>query len=138
MSLDVWLTIKRDEPTEADKAIKLLRDNGFDDFADELCHHPHGDITVFDANYTHNCNAMACEAGIYDCVWRPGEHGITHARQIIEPLKAGIELMRSEPERFKAFNPKNGWGSYETFLPWLSHYLSACEEYPDAEVSVSR
>lgn len=93
---------------------------------------------VYDANYTHNCNLMAMEAGIYGEVWRPDEIGITKAAQLIEPLERGIALMRADPERFRAMNPTSGWGSYETFVPWLERYLDACREFPDADVSVSR
>lgn len=93
---------------------------------------------VFSANYTHNCNKMADEAGIYQHVWRPEELGITKAAQLIEPLRAGIARMEAEPERFIALNPENGWGSYDTFLPWLRAYLRACEANPDSDVSVSR
>ena len=92
----------------------------------------------FDANITHNLVNMASEAGIYGVVWRPEENGITKGRQLIEPLEAGIALLRSDPERFKRFNASNGWGLYENFVPWLEKYLLACKEYPDANVSVSR
>lgn len=92
----------------------------------------------FSSNITHNLNRMAGEAGIYDIIWRPEENGITKAEQLIEPLKKGIELMRSDPERFKKFNPSNGWGTYDDFIPWLEEYLIACESYPDATVKVSR
>jgi hypothetical protein len=81
---------------------------------------------------------MASEAGIYVHLWRPEEINIKLAGELIEPLRAGIELMESDPERFKAFNPPNGWGSYQRFVPWLRSYLRACEANPDAEISVSR
>ena len=93
---------------------------------------------VFGANITHNLGKMANEAGIYEIVWRPGEVGIKTAGQLIEPLRAGIELMAGDPVRFMAFDSPNGWGLYENFLPWLRRYLAACEEYPDAGVGVSR
>ena len=92
----------------------------------------------FDANYTHNCGTMAAAAGIYECVWRPDENGIATAAQLIEPLRAGIAAMKADPAKFRAFDPPNGWGSYATFLPWMEKYLAACEEHPDATVSVSR
>ena len=94
--------------------------------------------TVFDANITHNLGAMAEEAGIYKHLWRPEEIGITKASQLIEPLREGIALMKIEPLRFEKHNPTNGWGSYKDFVPWLERYLAACEEYPDADVGVSR
>lgn len=92
----------------------------------------------YSANITHNLNRMAEEAGIYQHVWRPEELGITHARQLIEPLRLGIALMRSEPARFRALDAPNGWGKYDAFVPWLERYLAACEMYPDATVEVSR
>lgn len=93
---------------------------------------------VFWANYTHNCNTMAKEAGIYMQVWRPEEVGITKASELIPHLEAGIALMESDPPRFEALNPENGWGSYKTFVPWLKKYLEACRENPDATIEVSR
>jgi hypothetical protein len=93
---------------------------------------------VFSANITHNLGKMAEAAGIYKHLWRPEEIGITTTGQLIEPLKAGIALMESDPGRFKKFNASNGWGMYEHFMPWLHEYLEACEKYPDATVEVSR
>lgn len=94
--------------------------------------------TVFSANYTHNVNTMADLAGLYKPIWRPEEVGINKAAQLIEPLRKGIAEMEEEPGKFIALNPDNGWGSYETFLPWLKKYLQACLDNPDAEIKVSR
>ena len=93
---------------------------------------------VYSANITHNLTRMADAAGIYEPLWMPDEIGITKAGQLIEPLERGIALLRSDPDRFKAYNPENGWGSYDGFVPWVERYLDACREYPDADVSVSR
>lgn len=93
---------------------------------------------VYWANITHNLGRMANEAGIYEHLWRPGEIGIEKAAQLIEPLTAGLALMKSDPARFKAFDASNGWGTYEHFLPWIEKYLEACRENPDATVKVSR
>ena len=92
----------------------------------------------FQANITHNLNKMAREAGIYEACWRPEEIGITKAEQLIEPLEHGIERLKAEPERFKQFNPSNGWGDYDGFIQWLENYLAACIEHPNAEITVSR
>ena len=92
----------------------------------------------YDANITHNLGAMAQEAGIYQHCWRPEEIGITTAAQLIEPLRAGIALMKSDPPRFKKHNAANGWGLYEHFVPWVEKYLAACEENPTATIRVSR
>ena len=92
----------------------------------------------YSGNFTHNAGAMAEAAGIYTAMWRPEEIGITHARQLIEPLRAGIALMESDPPRFKKHDAPNGWGTYEQFLPFAKEYLAACEAEPNARVSVSR
>lgn len=94
--------------------------------------------TLYSRNITHNLGKMADEAGIYKCLWRPDEIGITHARQIIEPLAAGVTLLATEKRRFEAFNSPNGWGLWVSFLPFCIDYLQACRDYPDALVRVSR
>lgn len=95
-----------------------------------------GSETVFSSNITHNLGAMAEEAGIYKHCWRPEEIGITKASELIEPLTKAIADMKADPERFKKYNAKNGWGLYEHFLPWLEQYLEACKDNPETEVSV--
>ena len=122
MSLDVWLT----QPVICPH-----------------CHHsltPEGDEgrTVYDANITHNLGRMAQEAGIYQHLWRPEELGLTKAGQLIEPVRKGLELMKSDSDRFSQFNAPNGWGLYKNFVPWVERYLTACEENPDADIHVSR
>lgn len=95
-------------------------------------------VSIFDANITHNLNKMADAAGIYQDLWRPEEIGITKAGQLIEPLKKGLAEMKSDPDKFRALEPENKWGTYDRFIPWIEKYLAACEENPDAEIEVSR
>lgn len=93
---------------------------------------------VYWANITHNLSKMADEAGIYEALWRPDEHGMTHAHQLIEPLRAGLAKLKADPEHYETFNAPNGWGMYHHFVPFVEDYLGACEKYPDAKVRVSR
>jgi len=93
---------------------------------------------VYSAKITHNLGSMAKEAGIYSYLWRPDEIGITRAHELIAPLTEAVKLMESNPGRFKAHNPPNGWGDYEGFLRWIKEYLDACKENPGAEIKVSR
>jgi hypothetical protein len=81
---------------------------------------------------------MAKEAGVYQHLWRPEEIGITKAAQLVEPLRAAVALLKSDPARFEQHNAPNGWGMYKHFVPFVENYLAACERNPDAEVSVSR
>lgn len=89
---------------------------------------------VFHRNITHNLGQMADVAGIYKCLWRPDESGITKASQCIEPLKAGLLLLVSDPDGFRKHDSPNGWGLYIHFLPFVTAVLMACMEYPDADV----
>jgi hypothetical protein len=98
----------------------------------------HCGSSLFDANITHNLGGMALDAGIYEPLWRPEEIGVKRAHKLIEPLRAGLALLRSDPERFERLEPENKWGTYADFVPWVEEYLAACERYPLAEVSVSR
>ena len=91
---------------------------------------------IFTRNITHNLNKMADEAGIYECLWRPEEIGITHANQIIDPLEKGLALMVANKARFEAFNSPNGWGRYERFIRFCADYLQACRDNPNAAVQV--
>lgn len=94
--------------------------------------------TVFDYSITHNLGTMASEAGIYAQLWRPEGLGIYKAKDLIEPLRNGLQLLRSDPERFKTFNPENGLGRYENLVEFVSNYLTACENNPESQISVSR
>ena len=95
---------------------------------------------VYESNITHNLNLMAREVSedFYKTLWRPEELNLTTAEQLIPMLTAGLNTLLSDPERFKKFNPSNGWGSYERLVEFVDHYLHACKETPNAEVRASR
>lgn len=93
---------------------------------------------VHEQNITHNLTAMASEAGIYKCVWRPDENGVEYAWQLTEPLTEAIADMKARPEHYEQFNAPNGWGLYKHFLHWLEKLLSACKEWPEARIEVCR
>lgn len=93
---------------------------------------------VYEANITHNLGQMADEAGIYTALWRPEEMSAVFARDLIEPMQAGLALLKSDRPRFEKFNAPNGWGKYEHFVPFVERYLQACEANPNAIVKVSR
>lgn len=97
-----------------------------------------GGTAVYDANITHNLNSMAEAAGIYKELWRPEELQITHAAQLIEPLRKGLKWLRENKAEAEKYNAANGWGLYEHFVPFVEKYLAACEEHPDAAIGVSR
>ena len=96
------------------------------------------DECVYDANITHNLNAMAEEAGIYKHLWRPEELGATTAADIANGLRQGLHKLVECPTHFEQFNSPNGWGMYEHFVPFVAKYLEACVAYPSAIIRISR
>ena len=152
MSLDVYLTMKNVRLDLSGSRI-FIRENGqtkevtreewdrrFPDREPVVikAEDDTSDQEVYSANITHNLAPMAREAGIYQCLWRPDEIEIKKAGDLIEPLKDGLALLQSDPKRFKAFNPSNGWGDYEGLLRFVGGYLTACYWFPEADISVWR
>ncbi len=93
---------------------------------------------LLDVNITHNLGAMAEEAGIYRCLWRPEELGITKANQMIVYLKLALKDLRNRPEYFYKFTPVNGWGTYSGFVSAVDAILQGCIEYPASNIKVCR
>src|SRR4051812_18690792 len=87
------------------------------------CNHCGNGVNVFNANITHNLNRMAGVAGIYQHVWRPEELGIIQAKDLIEPLRNGLQKLKNNPIYYKQYESPNGWGLYDNFVPWLEKYL---------------
>lgn len=94
--------------------------------------------SVYSANITHNLGAMAGAAGLYWGLWHPEEIGIATAGQLIPLLRSGLKTLEADPDKFRAMNPDNGWGSYEGLLRFVRAYLQACVDYPGAAVRASR
>ena len=93
---------------------------------------------VFSRNITHNLSTMADAAGIYKVLWRPDENGFILGKDCIQPLSAGLLELVCHKKKFEKFNSPNGWGMYEHFVPFVTEVLSACSEFPEAIVRVSR
>lgn len=150
MSLDVYLILP-DAPSVRPEGILIRRDGATVEISreewDELCpdREPsvltsqlYEETEVYWANITHNLTNMAKEAGLYDVLWRPDEHGIERAEQLVEPLREGFLRLASGRDHFERFSPPNGWGDYHGLLRFTAAYLDACEQWPDAKVRVSR
>lgn len=93
---------------------------------------------IFHDNLTHNLGKMADACDLYRYLWRPDENNIEYAHQLITPLTLGIQRLISDPEVYKKYNPKNGWGSYDGFLLFCNKLLEKCIQFPKAKVSVWR
>ena len=58
------------------------------------------------------------------------------AGDVIPVLEAATLAMHSDPAKFRALNPPNGWGSYEGALESLCWLLEMCKEHPKAKVEI--
>jgi hypothetical protein len=100
--------------------------------------------SVYSNNITHNLGKMAgavkLENGktLYEVLWRPDEHGFKTAKDISELLDEGWNILLSDPEKYKKYNPENGWGSYDGLVQFVYKYRNACWDNPDADLSISR
>lgn len=105
-------------------------------------------VSVYTDNITHNLGKMAnavkigaefgSELTLYDVLWRPDEHGFTKAKDIADWLDLAFNLLLSEPETYKQYNPENGWGNYEGLVNFVYKYRNACWDNPEAQLRVSR
>ena len=101
-------------------------------------------VSVYSNNITHNLGKMASEVKLsngktlYDVLWRPDEHGFYYAKEISELLDEGWNILLSDPEKYKRYNPENGWGSYEGLCNFVYNYRNACWDNPEAEVRTCR
>lgn len=53
-------------------------------------------------------------------------------------LRTAVAAMEADPDTYRAMNPANGWGNYETCLGFLRGLVEDFTAYPDATVVVSR
>lgn len=90
-------------------------------------------IWAYDWNYTTNCAPMwrAAGANLAEFDGKP-------AGECAEILRDAIAELVANPEKYRAMDPENGWGSYDSLLPALRKLLEGFDEAPRAIVRVSR
>lgn len=93
---------------------------------------------VFERNITHNLGPMAKAAGLYEVMWRPEEINVNVAADAIPLLERGLENLVADPDKYKALEPENGWGTYEGLVKFVEAYLEACQRDHRAEVNAYR
>jgi hypothetical protein len=93
--------------------------------------------SVFSGNCTHNLTEMAAAANLYKPLWHPEQLGYTKAHELIPALTRGLKDLVDHPAKYKAFDPVNGWGSYDGFVKFTANVLDACVREPDADIQTS-
>jgi hypothetical protein len=94
-------------------------------------------------NYTHNTSPMiyaVLEDNGYDLPHDDSRPGRTiawwqHLRGMSGPdgaafLDSIIRGLEADPERFRAMNPDNGWGDFDSFVKVLTEMRNAVPEWP--------
>ncbi len=101
-------------------------------------------VSKYSGNITHNLGDMADAVvlsnglTLYQVLWRPDEHELKFAREISDLLDEGWNILLADPEKYKNYNPPNGWGSYDGLCNFVYKYRNACWDNPDAELRISR
>jgi hypothetical protein len=86
------------------------------------------------ANITHNVASMWQRAGCFEVLYKSAGKA---AADILPALERAEGEMRREPGAYRALDPSNGWGSYDSALEWLGKLIAACHRHPKAVVRVS-
>lgn len=152
MSLDVYIKYKKPK--------KVLMKKGINSMAcgsTVAIYNKDTEIeeTEWHANITHNMGEMAQHvptyytidgevygSSLYYIIWRPEEIGsgniCNNTDVVAQGITHGISYMMEHREELLLYNPDNGWGSYDAFLPWLMDYWKACVENPNCIIETSR
>ncbi len=136
MSLDIYFKKRGIDYDEINKKINEISSNinklkdQLNDLEDQ---YEEGKISCH--NITHNLHTMANEAGVYEVLWHPERLEINSAKDMITILENGIKTLEMNPEKYKIYNPDNGWGKYEDLVNFAKSVLNDCYQYPDAIVT---
>ena len=79
-------------------------------------------------NLTYNLHPMMDAAGIAPRETLDGKH----APEVVKLLGEAWDKLIKEPEKYKKFNPANGWGSYGVLINWIQETVDTAERYPDS------
>lgn len=100
----------------------------------------------YELNYTHNVNAMIAAAyqaetgeGTEQCsgplgkaigpAWWDRLDGATGQDGLLY-LEAILRGLTADPARYRAMNPANGWGSYDSLVERLREAVAAVPDWP--------
>lgn len=94
---------------------------------------------LFSKNITHNLNEMAEACGLYDVLWHAssvvdGKPVQPKASTLTDQIEKGLQELIADPEKYKQYNPDNGWGDYDGLVEFAATCLEACKQFPDAAV----
>jgi len=122
MSADIWLEIDGEQITVS---------NDLDDAVRDLIPmRSAAEVSATTFNLTYNLSPMLTAAGMPRWSVMIGQSA-TAAGEIWHRVH---DTLVEFPERFRAMNPPNGWGTYEDAVTVIGSLARACDQYPDARV----
>ena len=87
---------------------------------------------IWGRNHTSNTASMWREAGA-DLTEMDGMDAATASYVLTQAIKE----IASRPSKYRAMEPENGWGTYDSCLGFLREIRDACDEHPNAALRVS-
>lgn len=94
------------------------------------------DDEVYSESITTNLFKMACQAGVDKYIFEDDNSEKLTGKDAIDGLTKGLAVLIEKPDHFRQFDAKPGWGRYENILEFVTKYLKACTNYPDAVISI--
>lgn len=93
-------------------------------------------------NITHNLTEMADECypdleSLYTLLW--SEENPNNIVYYIQQLLACLIELQNDPDRYKQYNPSNGWGTYEQLVEFVRSFIHALVDMPEgSEIKYSK
>ena len=83
------------------------------------------DCLSFEEEYQHY--------NLYDLLWRDTQVPFTgvYLNIYIAHLAYCLYILKNDPDHFKKFNPKNGWGTYEQLVNFVEEFIKALVTMPE-------
>jgi hypothetical protein len=88
---------------------------------------------IVSMSITHNLTEMAEACGLYSLMW---EAEGKEVKDLVLPLKQAIKELKNNPEKYKKYNPKNGWGDYEGLLKVAMEFYKECFRNRNKNVTI--
>lgn len=84
-------------------------------------------------NHTTNTAAMIKEV----CGSYPSDWNGKSCAELTPILESGVTELKRYSQKYRQFEPGNGWGTVETTIEFLDHILENCKNYPTAVIEIN-
>lgn len=121
---------------------ELTREEAFKKFPDVRIREEETETNEFwHGNITHNLTKMAKHVSVdktdpdnyltlYDMLWRDEYDSIITISNYIKYLTNSLFELKNNPDKYKQYNPENGWGTYEQLVEFVRSFIHALIDMP--------